>query len=299
MLRNLAAGLLSMLAVGMSASATNSDSAVPADRAAFHIFLLAGQSNMAGRGEVAPEDTVPIPHVLALGKDGAWHAAIDPIHWDKPIAGVGPARSFAVAYLADHPGVTIGLVPAACGGSPIATWKPGAYFDATNSHPYDDAIARARIALERGTLKGILWHQGEADGHPGRSEVYAGALTELIALFRSELGTRDVPFVIGQVGRFEAAPWGEHTKQVDAAHRTVAVSVPRAAFVSSEGLTSKPDNIHFNSASLREFGHRYYAAFRKLEQRSDWDCERDPLPWRCSRGSVPRGRIEEPVHLSQ
>lgn len=267
-LRILAGVTLSLLIGFVNANAAYSpaDFPVPADKTAFHIFLLAGQSNMAGRGEVANEDNAPIPRVLALGKDGAWHPAVDPIHWDKPVAGVGLARSFAVAYLADHPGVTIGFVPAACGGSPIAMWKAGAYFDQTNSHPYDDAIARTRVALEHGTLKGILWHQGEADGHPGKSEVYAEALTELIARFRSELGTPDVPFILGQVGRFEAAPWGEHTKQVYAAQLEVAASTPRAAFVSSEGLASKPDNIHFNSESLRELGRRYYEAFRKIEQ---------------------------------
>lgn len=221
---------------------------------------------MAGRGDVGPEDAAPIPHVLALGKDGAWHPAIDPIHWDKPVAGVGLARSFAVAYLADHPGVTIGLVPAACGGSPIASWKAGAHFDQTDSNPYDDAIRRTRVALERGTLKGILWHQGESDCHPGLSEVYAGALTELIARFRRDLDASDVPFVVGELGHFEAAPWGEDTVRVDAAMRTVIASTPHAAFVSSEGLTSRPDNIHFNTASQHEFGRRYYAAFQKLEQ---------------------------------
>ncbi|HUG11170.1 MAG TPA: sialate O-acetylesterase [Opitutaceae bacterium] len=268
-LRNLAAGLLGLLAGGMSASDASSDAdfAVPADAGAFHIFLLAGQSNMAGRGEVGPQDTAPIPRVLALGKDGAWQPAVDPIHWDKSVAGVGLARSFAVAYLGEHPGVTIGFVPAACGGSPIATWTPGAYFDQTDSHPYDDAIRRTRVALERGTLKGILWHQGESDCHPGLSEVYAIALAELIARFRRELGVSDLPFVVGQLGRFEGAPWGEHTLRVDEAMRTVVASTPRSAFVSSEELTSKPDNIHFNSDSLREFGRRYYAAFRKMEQK--------------------------------
>ncbi|HEY5551357.1 MAG TPA: sialate O-acetylesterase [Opitutaceae bacterium] len=254
----------------MPASAANpgTDFTVPSDKAAFHIFLLAGQSNMAGRGDVGPQDTAPIPRVLALGKDAEWRAAVDPIHLDKPVAGVGLARSFAVAYLDDHPGVTVGFVPAACGGSPIAMWTPGAYFEQTDSHPYDDAIARTRVALERGTLKGILWHQGESDCHPGLSEVYADALADLIARFRSEFDAGDVPFVVGQLGRFEGAPWGEHTKEVDAAHRAIAASTPRAAFVSSEGLTSKPDNIHFNSASLHEFGLCYYTAFRKLEKTS-------------------------------
>ena len=265
--RNLALAALGVLAGAVFANAAEPDAdfAVPANKAAFHIFLLAGQSNMSGRGEVGPADKKPIPHVLALGKDGAWHPAVDPIHWDKHIAGVGLARWFAIAYLKDHPGVTIGFVPAACGGSPISAWKPGAYFEATKSHPYDDAIQRTRVALENGTLKGILWHQGEADCHPGLSDAYAGALTELIARFRRDLEAGDVPFVLGEIGRFEAAPWGEDALKVYQAQRAVVAATAHTAFVSSEGLTSKPDNIHFNTASQHELGRRYYTAFRKLE----------------------------------
>jgi len=35
----------------------------------FYIFLLAGQSNMAGRGFVEAEDTLSDPQVLALNKN--------------------------------------------------------------------------------------------------------------------------------------------------------------------------------------------------------------------------------------
>jgi hypothetical protein len=239
-------------------------SAVPPAPEDFHLFLLVGQSNMAGRGDITPEDQVAYPQILALNAAGEWVPAVDPIHWDKPIAGVGLARSFALDYLADHPGVTIGLIPAACGGSPIATWMPGAFFADTNSHPYDDAIARARLAMQRGTLKGILWHQGESDSHPGLAEVYHDRLAELIARMRRDLGAQDIPFVLGQLGRFAGAPWGEPTAMVDGAIRAVAEEVPNCGFVSSSGLTSKPDNLHFNTESLHEFGRRYYAEFRRL-----------------------------------
>jgi hypothetical protein len=36
----------------------------------FHLFLLIGQSNMAGRGVVAATDTIPHARVLALNKAG-------------------------------------------------------------------------------------------------------------------------------------------------------------------------------------------------------------------------------------
>lgn len=234
----------------------------------FHLFLLAGQSNMAGRGEVEASDREPLPRVLALDATGRWVPARDPLHWDKPVAGVGLARSFGLEYAKHHPGVTVGFIPAACGGSPISTWAPGQYFDQTRSHPYDDAIARARRALGSGTLRGILWHQGESDTAPELAPRYEAALTELIARLRRELGAPRVPFIIGQLGQFAAVPWNEPTRAVDAAHRRVAESVPFAAFVRSDGLASNPDNIHFSAAALREFGRRYAEAFHALERRA-------------------------------
>lgn len=238
-------------------------------RARFHLFLLAGQSNMAGRGDVAPEDRAPIADVLALDARGRWVPAVDPLHWDKPGAGTGLARSFAVEYLRAHPGVTLGFIPAACGGSPIAAWEPGQYFDQTQSHPYDDALARARRALRHGNLRGILWHQGESDRSPELAGRHEAALTALIERFRRDLGAPRVPFLIGQLGQFAGAgPWDEAARRVDLAQRNVAARVPFAAFVPSDGLTSKPDNLHFDASSLRELGKRYAAAFADLEKRS-------------------------------
>ena len=37
-------------------------------------------------------------------------------------------------------------------------------------------------------------------------------------------------------------------------------------YVSAEGLTSNPDNLHFCAKALREFGIRYYQEFKKLER---------------------------------
>ena len=37
-----------------------------------------------------------------------------------------------------------------------------------------------------------------------------------------------------------------------------------AGFVSAKGLTAKADNLHFNSASLYEFGERYFCEYEKF-----------------------------------
>ncbi|MFC1509000.1 sialate O-acetylesterase, partial [Candidatus Omnitrophota bacterium] len=51
----------------------------------FHLYLLIGQSNMAGRGEVGDQDRQSHPRVFTLNKDNIWIPAADPIHFDKPI----------------------------------------------------------------------------------------------------------------------------------------------------------------------------------------------------------------------
>ncbi len=230
----------------------------------FHLFLLVGQSNMAGRGEVTDEDRQPHPRVLTLTKESEWAPAIDPLHFDKPSAGVGMGRTFAITIAAASPHVTIGLIPCAAGGSPIASWEPGGYHAQTKSHPYDDAIKRAKQALTVGVLKGILWHQGESDSRPGRAKVYELKLHELIARFRDELNAPTVPFIAGQMGQFEERPWDDARKLVDAAQQNLPSKVARTAFVTSDGLAHKGDKVHFNSAGYRELGRRYARAYLKL-----------------------------------
>jgi hypothetical protein len=135
-------------------------------REQFHLYLLIGQSNMAGRGKVEKEDRTPHPRVLALNKQDEWVPAVDPLHFDKRSAGVGPGLAFGKALADADKGVTIGLIPCAAGGSPITVWKKGGYWKQTSSKPYDEALRRTALAQKRGVLKGILWHQGESDSKP-------------------------------------------------------------------------------------------------------------------------------------
>jgi hypothetical protein len=250
----------------VSANAADSGAQVPKDKDNFHLFLLAGQSNMAGRGKIEPEDLVPHPRVLMLTEDREWVPAVAPIHFDKTVAGVGLAQSFAVALAEADPSITIGLIPAACGGSPISTWEPGGYHLQTHNPPYDDAISRARNAMKDGTLKGILWHQGESDCKPGLADVYQRKLVEMINRFRSDLRIDDLPVIIGQLAKFAGKPWDAERVQVDKAHQAVAKGMDGVAFVTSEDLTPNEDLVHFDTNSLRIFGKRYAKAYLKTDE---------------------------------
>ena len=244
-----------------SGPTVSQDIGLPTNKQDFHLFLLVGQSNMAGRGKVTDADKKPQPNVLMLNQQNQWVPAVDPLHFDKPaVVGVGLGRSFAAEIAKENPGVVIGLIPCAVGGSSITCWQPGGYHESTKTHPYDDMLSRLQEAMTVGTLKGILWHQGESDSTPKLSKSYESRLHNLITRLRKEAGDPTVPFVLGQLGQFEEKPWNEHRKRVDSAHRSVPEKIAHTAFVSSDGLDHKGDQTHFDSSSYREFGRRYARA---------------------------------------
>lgn len=265
MSRSLLACFLVMHVMVCDVGAEEASSAPTAAPRDLHLFLLVGQSNMAGRGRVAAEDRQPLDRIWKLDRSGQWVPAVDPLHFDKPnIVGVGLGRTFARDYIQAHPGVSVGLIPCAVGGSPISSWQPGGYHAQTKTHPYDDMLPRARKALQSGTLKGILWHQGESDAKPDLAAVYEQRLHALIARLRKELKAEKVPFVAGQMGQFKERPWNAAKRQVDQAHQRLPKQVDGTAFVSSDGLQHKGDEVHFDSPSYRKLGHRYYQAYQAL-----------------------------------
>ncbi|WP_321476368.1 sialate O-acetylesterase [uncultured Paludibaculum sp.] len=225
------------------------------------LFLLAGQSNMAGRGVVEAEDQVPVPGVLALSKEMEWKPAVDPIHYDKPIAAVGLGRSFARTLLNFGPQQRIGLVPAAMGGSSLDEWKPGGTL-------FTQAVRRAKAAAPAGVFCGILWHQGEADSSKEElARSYTARWVPMMNALRGELGAPELPVVVGQLGEFlrttpDASPFSGLVNEQLA---QLPLRARKVAFVSSAGLKDKGDSVHFNTPGLREFGRRYALAYLSLD----------------------------------
>ncbi len=225
------------------------------------LFLLIGQSNMAGRGIPEAEDKQDHARIWMLTKELNWVPAHDPMHFDKPaVVGVGPGFAFAKQLANAYPAINIGLIPAAVGGSGIDVWKPGAYYEPTKSYPYDDALRRAKKALENGQLAGFLWHQGESDSTPANAPAYEQKLTELVQQLRKDLNAPHVPFVVGTLGDF-VVQRNPDAKTVNEALQRATRHIPDSYFVSASGLTDKGDSTHFNTVSARTLGQRYADLF--------------------------------------
>ncbi|MFV0565992.1 MAG: sialate O-acetylesterase [Flavobacteriaceae bacterium] len=222
------------------------------------LYLLIGQSNMAGRGTLDSLEQLSNERILMLDSTNSWVLAKDPLHFDKPYAGVGPGIAFAQQMLIDRPDRTIGLIPCAWGGSPIKVWQPGArYF---NNFPYDEAVQKAKIALEKGRLKGVLWHQGESDNTPEKADLYLDTINILVQNLRRDLNLPELPFVLGEIGYFNKQDY------INPILKNVPETIKHTALVSSEGLTDKGDQLHFDTASARVLGRRYAVAMKTLQQ---------------------------------
>jgi hypothetical protein len=229
----------------------------------FDLYLLIGQSNMAGRGIITPEYAQEgNANLLMLDKSGAWVQAKHPLHFDKPaIAGVGPGLAFGLDMLSGTKSKKIGLVPCAVGGTSIDKWIPGAFDTATNTHPYDDMLVRLKEASKSGVFKGILWLQGEADADTAKAAVYLKKLAALILDLREKTKNQRLPFVAGEIGQFR-----EKHRLINEELKKLPAAVPFTAIASSDGLKDKGDNLHFDAPSAEIFGKRFAVEMKKLQK---------------------------------
>lgn len=225
-----------------------------------HSFLLVGQSNMAGRGIISEVEPLDQRRIRLL-RNGLWRPAFVPYHWDTDTAGIGLAESFADAYKKDNPDVQVGIIAQADGGTCLNQWMPGQPL-------YESAVSQAKFAMRESEIKAILWHQGEGDTSAERYPLYEEKCTHILTSMRDALGL-DVPVIVGGLGDFLPQcpddPQLANYVHVNAALKAMVEKNKRFGFVSAEGLTPNADNLHFNAASLRTFGLRYYEVYKNLK----------------------------------
>ena len=127
----------------------------------------------------------------------------------------------------------------------------------------------AELASRTSTIAAVLWHQGESDCNELKYPFYEEKLKVIMSAFRKKLNLYDVPFLLGGLGDFLPEYFKhENHLHVNKALEKYASENAMTGFVSAEGLGANPDNLHFSSAALREFGVRYYNEFLKLEDKN-------------------------------
>ena len=227
-----------------------------------HSFLIIGQSNMAGRGGMLEaEALVTNGGKLKVLRNGCWQVMYRPVNPDRHFSGTCLAENFAKAYSDEHPNVDVGIIPCADGGTSLEQWKVGGLL-------FDNAVNCAKLAMRTSRLMGILWHQGEADCSLDLYPLYFDKITAIMNALRRELGDSSLPIIVGGLGDFLPNCLQDSNlinyMHINDALKKFAEKTPYVAYASAEGLCANADNLHFNHASLMEFGLRYYDAFKGI-----------------------------------
>jgi hypothetical protein len=200
---------------------------------ALHLFILSGQSNMAG---LDPDESFTPAVRNAFGKEN------------------------------------VIVIKDAVGGQPIRRWykdwKPAdGEVPKGNGDLYDRLMAKVTRATKDKQLASVtfLWMQGERDANEKHGEVYETSLQGLFAQLQKDLQRDDINVVIGRLSDFDMknARYA-HWTMVRDIQMKVAAGHPRGAWVDTDdlndgqnrkGKTIKND-LHYSDDGYKTFGKR-------------------------------------------
>ena len=243
------------------------------------LWVLAGQSNMEGVGDLADVET-PSAQVHSYQSREQWAVAEEPLHWlgESPrlvhhklggretvpdeiasrdmgrTKGAGLGLTFGKERVS-RTGVPVGLIPAAHGGTSMTQWNPGLK-GKRGASLYGATLERVRA--NGGKAAGILWYQGESDCDSEALALYPARMTALVQAFRADLGQPDLPFLCVQIGCVVADPdphgidgWNG----IREAQRVWAQAQANVSMVSAIDL-GLDDSIHISTPDLKRLGRR-------------------------------------------
>jgi len=245
----------------------------------FHIYICLGQSNMEGNAVIAADDKTGVNsrfQVMTIAPDdfqhlgrsvGNWYTASPPLcRWDT---GLTPADYFGRTLVDSLPdSVKVGVIVVAMGGSGIDVFDKDNYIQYYNNadawqkslmniyggNPYGKIIEMAKIAQQKGVIKGILLHQGESNNMQSDwplkvKKIYSNLLEDL------NIEPNSIPLLAGEMLHQEQGGicWG-----MNSIIATMQYYIPNSYAISSEGCTGNGvDGFHFSTVGARELGKRY------------------------------------------
>lgn len=227
----------------------------------YDIWLMAGQSNMAGRQTITSLVDAVDSRVFQYGQasgDSTTYRKIVPMTEplktpDSSSAGNTSIAAWAartLTLMAPKNRIVL-VVPVCIGGTAIigGDWSygvPGGTLYEQAITETNACITAAQLIYPSSVFKGVIWAQGESDGDASRTQsAYDTALRLVITGFRQRItGATNSAFVIsGMVP--EAITNHAGYPAIDAAHQAIGAQVPKAAYVAGiSGKTS--DNLHYN-----------------------------------------------------
>jgi hypothetical protein len=241
----------------------------------FYIFLCFGQSNMEGNARYQPQDTIVDERFQVLAAvdcpdldrtKGDWYPAVPPLCRCR--TGLTPADYFGRTMVANLPkNIRVGVINVSIGGCKIELFDKDNYASYVSTapswmlnmireydgNPYGRLVEMAKLAQNKGIIKGILLHQGESNTNDSLwpqkvRAVYNNLMKDLA------LNPDSVPLLAGEVVH---ADQGGICASMNSIIATLPQAISNAHVISSNGCTDAPDNLHFDAEGYRVLGKRY------------------------------------------
>lgn len=258
----------------------------------FHVYLLFGQSNMAGGGAISDSpkvdcDTTPRVKVLAFSDCSAgpnckdyvmkrtvdqWYTAFPPLHdCSAGLEGISPGDWFGKTMIDSvRADISIGLVPCALSGMALNVFLKGSTATSTvgpsqvrGKNAYNWMLARCKLAQQKGVIKGMLLHQGESG--TGSSQAWDAMAMQIFNDLKTDLGLdAKTVLVVGQLRSDSKSP-SQNNTSFNTMIAGMPAKYPKVGMASSQGLSGNGKDVwHFNPSSMRDLGRRYAAALLSL-----------------------------------
>ena len=170
--------------------------------------------------------------------------------------------------------ITVGVVNVSVAGCKIELFDKDAYeayaanaaswmtniIKQYGGNPYQHLVDMAKLAQQKGVIKGILLHQGESNTNdtewPNKvGKIYGDLIKDL------NLKAADVPLLAGETVN---ADQRGATASMNTIIAELPKVVPTSHVISSKGCECRPDRLHFTPAGYREFGKRYAEKMLRL-----------------------------------
>lgn len=232
------------------------------------VYLMAGQSNMSGRGALFQLPVFPNANRVfnySRKDNGTWiNPAVEPMDFaGSPVdegfsclvdtdAAASPQLAFANAMADYFPDREIGIVSCAKGGSPSKAWRR----DWSCLSPYGAMLFRARRVLQDGyAIKGLCFYQGETDAQSQtQADEWSYNFTSLVTGIRMDLGIPDLPIVYVKIGNNPNSGSYPAWSSVQSRQATSFQVANNVKMVDAGGLTVQNDKLHLVTASCVTIG---------------------------------------------
>ncbi|HOV25821.1 MAG TPA: sialate O-acetylesterase [Pseudobacteroides sp.] len=232
--------------------------------APYKIFLLAGQSNMAGIGmnhELTPEYKEPIENVKiyasgTVDNDVAGEWGTLKIGYGGGSGCFGPELTFGRDIANLMPDSKILLIKEGWSGTSLCDdWRPPSA-GGTTGKLYNSFISNTKKALAalgpeiEYEIAGMCWMQGESDAcAPNIASDYESNLTAFINDVRKDLNVPNMPFIIAMIDDSDCWPYNATVRQGEI---NVAKKVPYVGIFDTKDLDT--DGMHYKTAGVLEMG---------------------------------------------